>query len=60
MDELQALSKGHPFSSTVYFMMGQVEENFGKNKEAVACSPNRELKTPSIRYRFSSWRKTNG
>jgi tetratricopeptide (TPR) repeat protein len=36
MDALRKLSDDHPHSSTVFFMMGQVEDHFGKNKEATA------------------------
>jgi predicted Zn-dependent protease len=36
MDALRKLSEDHPHSSTVFFMMGQVEDHFGKNKEATA------------------------
>jgi tetratricopeptide (TPR) repeat protein len=36
MDALRKLSEDHPHSSTVFFMMGQVEDHFGKTKEAIA------------------------
>jgi tetratricopeptide (TPR) repeat protein len=35
MAELKDLIKKYPGTSTIYFMMGQVEDKFGKKKEAV-------------------------
>ncbi|HEY9793235.1 MAG TPA: tetratricopeptide repeat protein [Candidatus Obscuribacterales bacterium] len=44
MDMLNKLAQRYPHNSTIYMMMGQVEENCGKLKEAAECFQKSQTK----------------